>query len=834
MADKDNRLKGARGLGAIGSKSYKDSLGKSDLDDLVRFSVSKRSSFQFNLSGIPKGGDYNATLYAFKRPVRETLNRIGGTDIRKLGSNLNTYFRVIQAAKRTGNQPESIQVKDLAIGEYLVRLERKKGDGSYRVKFNATPIPIANLPGNSPITAFPTSLAANSSLKGSFTAEDRNDFYTFTPAAAADYRFSFTGAGQVDVLAADGKTVLKSVTSANSTFIQPFGANQKYFIKFSKGSSPSNSYALTATKLTDAVGNSEAAATPLSLVAGQPALTRSNYVVSGGISSADLYSFTVTQPGSLTVELKQLFGNLNVELYKQGKAGQGLISQRPGSSTEGFSGKLDAGNYFLRIFPGAVGAGSSYQLQARLNTKGDAPIIARDIRFNSIETPSISNITKIGGVGDRTIYFSATDEDGVGLWKSDGTLDGTQKIKSFFKIQSQSKSFTVMNGELYFVADDGASGLELWKSDGTSSGTRRVADIRSGISGSDVSELTVLGSGATARLYFLANPTGTPIDQRLYRTDGTAVTDLLGQQTDPVTNPDDVVGTTIKSLTALGDTLYFTGKNGVSFGPGKVNSGTELWRINNSLNKALLTDLNPNSGSNPTSLTLAGGKLFLMASTSLDSQLIRIDSFDDPNTPGDELSYTAFDAIGVSNLTTDGTNLYFSASFSGKGIEVGGLANAATATSGAAFRMTDINPDSSDALPSNFVNVGGAIYFFATKGDGSRQLFKLDGSPTGATQMNTVDLDINADPSSLIGVDGIATDDVLYFVAKDPLKGTELFKVNAGTGATTVLDINQQPIDPAQPTGANASASPSQLTQVDDTLYFVADDGINGPELWSL
>jgi ELWxxDGT repeat protein len=59
----------------------------------------------------------------------------------------------------------------------------------------------------------------------------------------------------------------------------------------------------------------------------------------------------------------------------------------------------------------------------------------------------------------------------------------------------------VLNGVLYFAADDGVNGLELWKSDGTADGTVRVTDIMAGGGSSSPSYPVVAGNA----LYFTAN-----------------------------------------------------------------------------------------------------------------------------------------------------------------------------------------------------------------------------------------------------------------------------------------------------------------------------------------
>lgn len=63
----------------------------------------------------------------------------------------------------------------------------------------------------------------------------------------------------------------------------------------------------------------------------------------------------------------------------------------------------------------------------------------------------------------------------------------------------------------------------------------------------------------------------------------------------------------------------------------------------------------------------------------------------------------------------------------------------------------------------------------------------------------------------------------LYFTANDGVHGTELYKSD-GTAAGTVLvkDINP----------GSGDANPIDLTPVGGTLYFRADDGVHGQELW--
>lgn len=74
-------------------------------------------------------------------------------------------------------------------------------------------------------------------------------------------------------------------------------------------------------------------------------------------------------------------------------------------------------------------------------------------------------------------YFSASDDGTPGLWKSDGTEQGTALVRHVSVISnSYQRNLETFNNGLVFIGDDG-SGREVWKSDGTEQGTLMLRDI---------------------------------------------------------------------------------------------------------------------------------------------------------------------------------------------------------------------------------------------------------------------------------------------------------------------------------------------------------------------
>src|SRR6185503_10789523 len=79
---------------------------------------------------------------------------------------------------------------------------------------------------------------------------------------------------------------------------------------------------------------------------------------------------------------------------------------------------------------------------------------------------------------------------------------GTVLLRSLTDTYSPRRRESVaLDGQLFFVADDGTHGLEPWATDGTAAGTRLVHDVAPGAASSYPEELALVGS----RLYFSAD-----------------------------------------------------------------------------------------------------------------------------------------------------------------------------------------------------------------------------------------------------------------------------------------------------------------------------------------
>src|SRR5262245_49073956 len=118
---------------------------------------------------------------------------------------------------------------------------------------------------------------------------------------------------------------------------------------------------------------------------------------------------------------------------------------------------------------------------------------------------------------DGTTFFTADTVTGSALWTTDGTEQGTVRIKDFTAGLEGVAPYVVAasHGTALFVAWDESSGYELWASDGTERATRRLADINPGPGSSWPNWFTE----ADGTVFFLAGNRTNGTD--LWKTDGT-------------------------------------------------------------------------------------------------------------------------------------------------------------------------------------------------------------------------------------------------------------------------------------------------------------------------
>lgn len=119
------------------------------------------------------------------------------------------------------------------------------------------------------------------------------------------------------------------------------------------------------------------------------------------------------------------------------------------------------------------------------------------------------------------LYFSAKDSaNDFEPWYTDGSSAGTVKLKQIHPtgaLGSDPKDFIALGSKVLFTATTGVHGREVWVTDGTAAGTMMVKDLKAGAASSDPEQL-VLFNG---KVWFVASD-GVTATRNLYATDGTA------------------------------------------------------------------------------------------------------------------------------------------------------------------------------------------------------------------------------------------------------------------------------------------------------------------------
>src|SRR5690606_17210362 len=115
----------------------------------------------------------------------------------------------------------------------------------------------------------------------------------------------------------------------------------------------------------------------------------------------------------------------------------------------------------------------------------------------------------------------------------------------------------------------------------------------------------------------------------------------------------------------------------------------------------------------------------------------------------------------------------------------------------------------------NFKLFNGQGYFTASDGVNGNELWKTDGTTSGTMMVKDINPSGDSYASNLT-----ALDDKLFFSADNGTDDIELWYTD-GVGTMMVKNINP-----------NGSSNPANFVEFNGKIYFSANDDVNGAELW--
>jgi ELWxxDGT repeat protein len=455
-----------------------------------------------------------------------------------------------------------------------------------------------------------------------------------------------------------------------------------------------------------------------------------------------------------------------------------------------------------------------------------------------------------------TLFFSAqSNTKGYELWKSNGTAAGTAMVKDIHPGAHSSNiaNLVAMGDFVYFSATNGSGFYEVWKSNGTSEGTTMVTDWN-GEYKESFGSFNVIDD----RLYFIKSKSSEEIEyggeytymSAMCWSDGTAGgTEELHEMTDVLYN---------LKLVKFNNAIYFLEEkfNNDEYRPYLMLTRLdpygshvrtfyhffnmvepqdalrpELVSVNNALyffaimeqaegykllksdgtsegTVVLIDTWQPTESANPDLFVTANGKIVFRS------------NYDTRKIVGDTRSQR--DAVWSTNGTTEGTELisdmeeimniinagaltYFTGINEDEALQVW-----VTDGTGAGTRLLKEFPDigrGSGALHMTVVN--GVLYFASPE---RNELWKSTGTPSGTVKLK--------DFHQILYVEGGGGRAIFYVVTSEGAH--ELWRSSGTTNSTAKLRVISN----------GSGLGPGPRTNVNEILYFVADDGVRGSEVW--
>ncbi|MDH5444396.1 MAG: hypothetical protein OEY52_02500 [Gammaproteobacteria bacterium] len=452
-----------------------------------------------------------------------------------------------------------------------------------------------------------------------------------------------------------------------------------------------------------------------------------------------------------------------------------------GFGTELWISNVSGTNIVKDLF---VGTSSGLNANSKLHAVGDKLIFTNYNRMiyvtdgTDVNTLPVKNASNANVYIDNSYQYTGSNgslmyfinSSGRAVWRTDGTQAGTFSVTTNYFYYMNDFQATA-NGDVYFNKSN-----NLWKSDGTLAGTVNVA--------SNIRKHKVTKSGNRVYFYNYSNQYGYINNGGPY-----APTTYLTQE--KYNN---------SPLHTGADKLYFAYDDGVH--------SSEPWSSDGTADGTVMisdVSVNPVESSYPYDKAELNGKLYFVAQSSNEENELWVT--DGTNEGTMKLGADIYD---VRSLTASGDKMFFVADHDDYGDELW----VTDGTEEGTHIVVDLDPGDNNSNPTSLVDANGTLFFI----DGDNwMIWKTDGTLEGTLPVSGL-----IQPESAL----FAAGNKVYFVFYHENYEEELW-VTDGTFAGTkmVKDIN--------PDGSGVADYEDFLAaSIGDVLYFGADDGSNGFELW--
>lgn len=534
-----------------------------------------------------------------------------------------------------------------------------------------------------------------------------------------------------------------------------------------------------------------------------------------------------------------------------------------------------------------------------INAAGQTPALVKDINTGSpISSSPFGNSVDLISGGSYLLFNSIAGEDGDELWRTDLTTGGTYMLKNLYTEYNTSRTpstFTTHNGNTYFITGD--YHFDLWKTDGTPGGTTRIKTFTS------TSYRIYKMYSLTTGLWFIFE-NGNNIE--IWKSDGTTagtvniktITDganyidqnhfksvkynnkiyfNMGDNTagiEPWVSDGTSAGTFMLRNIAGGSTssIFWYGDNNNSSYPKysnfivynnqvlftcKVGNAVQIWKSDGTTAGTLLF-FNPPAGviidDCSAQIAAANGYVFFIGTSFsiFGTELCLTDgtsanTFYFDNTPGSSGMWTPFSGERIMGANgnyifwdyDNGGNLLSANASSTTDLGVpppyafydftignnkyavnssGGLLKTDGTTSGTVI----LNPGGQIQYVSAACVHNGEVFMVAGNNN-NYNIWKSNGTTGGTLIQNSFNSSLVQANQSSYPDQMIQAGNTVYFTADNGSQGTELWKTDGSTGGTTLVkDIYS----------GSAGSFPEALYSWNGELYFSANNNTNGTELW--